>query len=113
MVSVDCIRVGDCQSNRCIFTSVKNVILSFLCQYSLFLDNFFFQMKDYSQNFILTQKVHFEENGSSEGTECQARTSDNCTWEGDRKIYISFCTHAGKTGDDPSDLDYVTCLAMG
>ena len=25
-------------------------------------------MKDYSQNFILTQKVHFEENGPSEGT---------------------------------------------
>ena len=25
-------------------------------------------MKDYSQNFILTQKLHFEENGPSEGT---------------------------------------------
>ena len=69
MVSVDCIRVGDCQSNKCIFTSGENVILSFLRQYSLFLDNFFFfQMKDYSQNFILTQKLHFEENGPSEGT---------------------------------------------
>ena len=67
MVSVDCIRVGDCQSKRCIFTSVKNVISSFLRQYSLFLD-IFFQMKDYSQNFTLTQKVHFEENGPSEGT---------------------------------------------
>ena len=66
MVSVDCIRGGDCQWNRCIFTSVKNVILPFLRQYSLFLD--IFQVKDYSQNFILTQKVHFEENGPSEGT---------------------------------------------
>ena len=33
MVSVDGIRVGDCQSNRCIFTSAENVILSFLPQY--------------------------------------------------------------------------------
>ena len=46
MVSVDCIRVGDCQSNKCIFTSGENVILSFLREYSLFLDNFFFKMKD-------------------------------------------------------------------
>ena len=67
MVSVDCICVTDCQSNRCIFTSAKNVFLSFLRQYSLFLD-IFFQIKDYSQNFILTQKVHFEENDPSEST---------------------------------------------
>ena len=47
--SVNCIGVGDCQLNRCIFTSVKNVILSFLRQYSLFLDNFFSDERLFSE----------------------------------------------------------------
>ena len=50
---------------------VKTLFCHFVCQYSLFCDNFFFtffQMKDYSQKFILTQNLHFQENGPSEGT---------------------------------------------
>ena len=38
-----------CQSNRSIFTSAKNVILSFLRQYSLFLDNFFSDERLFSE----------------------------------------------------------------
>ena len=57
MVSVDCIRVG------VFFLPVKTLF----CHFSVILD-FFFQIKAYSQNFILTQKLHLEENGPSEGT---------------------------------------------
>ena len=49
MVSVDCIRVGDCQSNKCIFTSGENIILSLLRQYSLFLDNYFSDERLFSE----------------------------------------------------------------
>ena len=59
MVSVDCIRVGDCQSNKCIFTSGENVILSFLRQYSLFLDNFFFSDERLFSELHFDPKITF------------------------------------------------------